>query len=176
MNNYTLLIIDMQSQYPAACSDKTTEEIILQIEAAKQNDCGIILVEFREEPQYRESNSPYKPTHVSILKAVEGYNRAAVVHKYETDGSAYINDFLEKKGKDFNTDFFRVCGVNTDICVAQTVNGLYENFYKEATFIIVEDAVNTDNSLTVCKYGKMVINGKYNPYIAFNPDARIKFL
>jgi nicotinamidase-related amidase len=175
MNNYTLLVIDMQSQYPAANKISVIDSVLREIEKAKENKCGIIVVEFATEPQYKTwDHTSFSPTHDSIMEAIKGYDRASVVEKYETDGSVYIHNFLEKNW-DFNTDFFRVCGVNTDICVAKTINGLFEDYYQDATFIIVKDACNTDEMLPYCKYGKMKVNGIYNPYIAFNPKASIKF-
>lgn len=177
MNDYTLLIIDMQSQYPAAMKPETINEVVKEVVKAKENGCGIIVVEFRDEPQYRTKSSPYKPTHSEIMANIGPYERAHVVEKYETDGSFFIRQFLlnEKAAWDFNIDNFRVCGVNTDVCVAATVNGLAEDFM-DSKFFIVEKACNTDQFLTFCKYGPMFENGKYMSYKAFNPEADIRLV
>ena len=108
----TLLIVDMQPYFDAANHKATISNIVEEIEKAKKQRIGIVILEF----------SGYGPTHAKIKKALVRYSRVAVYQKCDDDGSVEARRAAKKRG--FDPDHWRVCGVNTDCCVAATVTGL----------------------------------------------------
>ena len=181
MNGYTLLIIDMQSNFDAANNPNTILSTLKEIKDAKDNGCAIMVVESRNDPAIESSKYPlsyqFENTHEVILNEIKDYERSAVISKHECNGSFYIKEFLLEADCDFNIDKFRVCGVNTDACVASTINNMADDLF-DAEFQIVKAACNYDPILTVKgKYGSMYDNDKkYNPFKAFNPEANIKIV
>lgn len=180
MDKYTLLIIDMQPNFEASNNPKTILAVLEEIKVAKEKNCDIIVVEYRNDPAIEDKKYrlgyQYKATHSEILNELEDYERASTVHKYECNGSFYIKEFLLEADCDFNIDVFRVCGVNTDACVATTVNDLADDLF-DAQFKIVKAACNCDSEQVKGKFGSMFdADGKYNPFKAFNPEANIKIV
>ncbi len=183
MNDYTLIVIDMQANFPAANDGRTVHFVLEEIAIAKHNKCGIIVLEFRDHPEVDDCKSrllgknPYMDTHSEILDELRGYDRVAIVHKYECSGAFELRNFLlEPECCDFNIDAFRVCGVNTDACVACTVNDMAE-YFPEANFGVVKMACNHDADLQVKgRFGSMFVDGVYNPFLAFEPTPRIKIV
>lgn len=181
MDKYTLLIIDMQSNFDAANNPNTILSVLKEIKAAKDNGCGIMIVEYRndpaiEDPKYRLKDQ-FKDTHSEIMDEIKDYERSAVINKYECNGAFYIKEFLLEADCDFNIDSFRVCGVNTDACVASTVNEMADDLF-DAEFKIVKAACNYDHANEIkSKFGSMYDEDKkYNPFKAFNPEANIKIV
>jgi len=183
MNDYTLLVIDMQSNFDAANDANTIVSVLREIAIAKERGCGIIVMEYRNHPDLADIKSimmgknAYKDTHSPILDEIEDYNRATIVHKYECSGAFELRNFLlEPECCDFNIDKFKVCGVNTDACVACTVNDMWE-YFPDAEFHVVRDACNHDIDYQVAgRFGSMWEGKTYNPFKAFNPDPRIKII
>lgn len=109
----TLVIVDMQSQgFPLARSAMrgVKEEVRLAIERGWH----IIVVEFDLECA-GETDS-------DLLDVMTGYAKRHTVKKAHEDGSREVVEYCAEH--ELPTNLFRVVGVMTDVCVAQTSAGL----------------------------------------------------
>lgn len=113
---YTLVIVDVQTMFPAAAKRKVRRAIIQEIEAAKAAQCPVIVVEFEA------SGVTYK----NIRDALSDYPRKARVLKDKDDGSEEVHAVLPKLSLNRKV---RLCGVNTDACVLATAQGLKRKRY-----------------------------------------------
>ena len=163
MNNYTLIIIDMQRGFDASSCKRTQNAIIQEIKLAKKNDCGILLVEFHRDFLGKTVNE-YGKTLRRLKQHVKEYDRYDIVKKYERDGSGFIETNLECFNTDFNTKTFRICGINSDECVAATVESLHK-IYENSMFEIIVNACNYSDNLP-----------GYNPFSGYPNSERIKYL
>ena len=81
----------------------------------------------------------YHPTHPSIMKCLDGYDRHVVLQKFGQGGSVKILNACRKFG--FGMSRFRIVGVNIDLCVLSTVKGLLSR--STARVDVVKDACDT---------------------------------
>ena len=137
MQDYTLVIVDMQPNFWAARHKHTLKAIKREVKIAKKRALPIVLLEF---PKTRE-NPQYLPTHPKITRKLEGYARRAVVYKSQSDGSFEL--LIECHRLKLERPRFRVCGVNTDVCVLKTALGL-ANFRPYTQIEVVQDGCNTE--------------------------------
>lgn len=108
-----LLIIDMQpDDFEAAANGFCVDTIIQEIYRAKCRRTYIVVLEYAGSG----------PTHKLIRTAIGNYGKAVTVIKMSDDGSAEAMQAAKDEG--FYGRYWRVCGVNTDACVAETVAGL----------------------------------------------------
>ncbi len=112
----TLVIIDMQYGFNNANAQRTINNVIKQINLAKKENNYIIIVEYLPHINY-------KATRPEIMMAI-GDHAHIKVYKYLDDGSQPILDAC--KLHKYPTDLFRICGVNTNACVKQTIKGLFK--------------------------------------------------
>lgn len=132
MKPYVLVIVDMQNIFIASRCERTRENIIREIKKAKKDLAHIVVVEYRHSG----------PTYEGIIRAIGTYRKAHFVSKTDDDGSlAVVNSLLKRKSK--THDWFRLCGVNIDCCIAETALGLRILFPK-ADIEIIMDASNTE--------------------------------
>lgn len=108
----TLVVVDMQSTFKAALNIDVIVGVSREIVETKARNGAIIIVEY----------AGCDSTHQGILNLLAGYRDKARVIKRDDDGSAEILSVLRRRG--FYGGHLRVCGVNTDCCVAATVDGL----------------------------------------------------
>lgn len=109
----TLVIVDMQSQgFPLARS--AMRGVKEEVRLAMQRDWHIIVVEFDLECA-GETDS-------DLLEIMAGYAKRHQVKKAHEDGSREVVEYCAEQG--LPTNLFRVVGVMTDVCVAQTSFGL----------------------------------------------------
>ena len=142
-DEYTLVVIDMQPLY-------TTDNIAIsnvtrEVRLARQRQNKII---FLWIPYFNVfQDELFAATYPAILKAVQGYdqNNWNEVTKLIRDGSREVFQTCAKKH--FPNTRFRVCGVNTDMCVLDTVEGLLA-IPTVAAVEVVKDACRTTNSKT----------------------------
>jgi nicotinamidase-related amidase len=106
----TLVIIDMQPCYEASTIKRVKQAIIKEIHLAKSNNRPIIVVEF--------DGDEYFPTHDWLLEMVQDYSRFAMVTKTTDDGGKPIIECLRQRK--FRMPV-KVCGVNWEACVFETV-------------------------------------------------------
>jgi nicotinamidase-related amidase len=110
----TLVIVDMQGDFPAAHWPNVIEETQHQIRLAKLRRDGIILV------RYVDSGSVMEP----LLNAIGDYPWKVTAFKKKNDGSREVMRAIQRNR--FDSTRIRVCGVNTGFCVLATIKGLLE--------------------------------------------------
>lgn len=128
--SYVLLVIDMQTAFRAAKNKKTQKNCILEIKKAMDKEYPIVFLEYEE-------CGKTLPTLLGVLTSSQ-YNKFYIVKKSSNDGSSKLLNFFKKKGLP-RTDM-RVCGVNTDCCVLETVEGLDAKLSKQFKIQVVEKA------------------------------------
>ncbi|HEY9870731.1 MAG TPA: isochorismatase family protein [Candidatus Obscuribacterales bacterium] len=138
MKEYTLVVVDMQPDFPASKDPATLAAVQREVKRAMHFHCPVVLLEVPYFSPLDEEG--YKPTHRSIMQLLSGYDRYQVVQKIFSDGSLNVINTCE--WKKYGTKRFRVCGVNTDLCVLETVLGLARRL-PESTIKVVQDACNT---------------------------------
>ena len=126
-----LVVIDMQDKFRASHDQQTIWFVKQEILRAKQAGMAIIIVEF--DPHEMGS------THLEIVELLEGYERCTTVIKTQNDGSEEIVEACLDNG--FWMEDFRICGVNSDACVLETVTGLLERI-SSCDISVVQDACN----------------------------------
>ena len=110
--SYLLVLVDMQTGFPAACNE------LLQVRAGR-------LIEHawaRTWPIGGLSVSGRGKTVPRIAAALADYELVEFIEKQTTSGSAKVLEACQKRA--FSTGKFLVCGVNTGACVLETVRGL----------------------------------------------------
>lgn len=111
---YTLVVVDMQPAFRSSQNQATIDRCNELIQQAIKDEAPIVFLEFEG----------YEQTDSRLLAAVEGYNHAHFKSKYENDGSFQVKETIELHQYPHET--IRVCGVNTNYCVRETVLGLVE--------------------------------------------------
>ena len=125
----SLLIVDMQDEFPSSKKHQTICECIKLICRAKLNLEPIIVLEYVN----------FGNTLTRLSRMLSRYDRRYLVKKNDNDGSDEIHDFVVKTKLGI-TDF-TICGVNLDACVQETATGLAEIGYNVK---VVKKACNTD--------------------------------
>lgn len=111
----TLVIIDMQSGFHTANAHRTISNVIKQVKRAKKFKENILVVEYLPHVNY-------EATRPEIMRSIGSYPHIKV-YKYRDDGSQPILEAC--KYHSYPTDIFRVCGVNTNACILDTLKGLF---------------------------------------------------
>lgn len=111
---YTLVVVDMQPAFRSSQNQETLDRVNELIQQAIKDDAPIVFLEF----------GGYEKTDSRLLASVEGYKQAHFQVKYENDGSFHVKKTID--AHDLPTGTIRVCGVNTNYCVRETVLGLIE--------------------------------------------------
>lgn len=152
MCEYTLVVVDMQPFYTKDAS--TIANVLREVEAARQGNCNIIFLWVPYLSPLQEA--AFEPTHRAILDVVKDYDKAhwAEVSKLSADGAYQVLNACRYHG--FASKRFRVCGVNTDLCVLDTVNGLLERC--DAIVEVVKDACNTTSKDRDTAWQKFPVN------------------
>ncbi len=126
-----LVVMDMQPGFPAS-QDAITQWFVKQeVTRAREEGRSIIIVEY----------DPHEmgETYDSIKSLIEGYDLAKIISKSGDDGSSEILKLCEAKG--FSTQSFRMCGVNSDACLLESIQGLAEKL-PQCRITVVQDACN----------------------------------
>lgn len=126
-----LVVIDMQDGFSASNDQRTISFVKQEILRAKQTGMAIVIVEF--DPKEMGS------THREIMDLLIDYERCTTVSKDKDDGSEEILEACLDNG--FWMEDFRICGVNSDACVLDTVTGLLERI-PSCEITVVQDACN----------------------------------
>ena len=132
MPSATLVIVDMQPTFAASKNPNTIIAIANEIILAKQKRHGIMIVEYSGSGQ----------TYSGFDNLLRGYLHKAKIKKNDDDGSNEIIRALNRRN--FPQQVLRVCGVNTDCCVHDTVVGLLRKLHKTKVEVI-KDACNTES-------------------------------
>jgi len=153
----TLIIIDMQPEFGASQNPIVLRNVYREIRAAKKRNAGILVVEFVGVGK----------TDKRIMDKLHGYGRWRTIRKRNCDGSDEILRALWRFR--FNKESLRITGVNTDQCVAQTVNSL-SDILQDSDIALVVDACNLERHLCSrnCT-GLYAITRKQNVRIIYKP-------
>ena len=145
------LAIDIQPGFEA--STYVVEAAREEALRAKRFQYGIILLQYKKHGHTLDQ----------VRSVTYGYHKASVAWKNSDDGSIEVLDKAFEDG--YNTDVIRVCGVNTDYCVLDTVRGL-SKFSPKSKILVRIDGCNSicDNSFK--KFKKIpnvyLVGGKKN--------------
>lgn len=119
MKKYTLVVVDMQPDFVASNDPRTQSAVSLEIERARRNGMAVVFMEIPYLSPLDETG--YEPTHKFLKDLVRGYDKTTVLEKAD-NGAVRLLDGC--KHFDFCTKRFRICGVNTELCVRDLVLGL----------------------------------------------------
>jgi nicotinamidase-related amidase len=128
--SYTLVIVDMQATFNAANSRRVRENCKQEILQAMESNASIIFVEYIGQG----------PTIPSLVKLTDDYDRVFITRKGDDNGSREVRKTI--KNNRLPSRRVRVCGVNTDCCVLETVCGLNRSM-KKTTIEISPKACNS---------------------------------
>ena len=118
---YTLVVIDMQYEF-SSTAELALAGVCKAIVAAKKNLNHIIVIEYKGSGD----------TLPEVKRAIGAYKRVSYRTKKLDDGSKEILDVVRRKKLPRK---FRVCGVNLDACVWDSVLGLVEKNYNFITLL-----------------------------------------
>lgn len=127
-----LVVIDMQPGYPAALDAVTQWFVKQEIQKQLEQNLPVILVEF----DAHEMGETLQP----LRDLLAGYKRLKVVSKSQNDGSKEVIAACRILSGN-NSFSLRVCGVNSDACVLETVQGLSEKL-PLTSIVVPQDACN----------------------------------
>jgi nicotinamidase-related amidase len=142
-DQYTLVVVDMQPFYTTDAA--TISNVAREVSRAREQNNHIIFLTVPYLSPLQEA--PFKPTYPEILEEVKDYphDHWHEAEKLFQDGSPIV--FNTCDWKHFPTNRFRVCGVNTDLCVLDTVKGLLKaNDPALEAVEVVKHACNTNNT------------------------------
>ncbi len=123
----TLVVIDMQPSFSSASEPRVVSGVTREIIYSKMKDEPVVFVEFVD----------CLPTYTSLLNLLKGYRKRSRIRKNDDDGSDEIINCLNRRG--YHTDHLKVCGVNADCCVYDTVEGLLKKL-PNTKIEVVKDA------------------------------------
>lgn len=110
--SYTLVVIDVQPEFDAALNPNLRMACQKKLRVAKRKRADILFVEYEGAGN----------TYADLVEVVKDYSRAFWVEKYYDDGSQEVINAINHHSLRYKT--LKVCGVNTDACVRDTVRGL----------------------------------------------------
>jgi len=113
---YTLVVVDMQPQFRSSQNQTTKKSVNNLLKKAVKDKAAIIFLEF----------GGYDRTDSELMATVQGYKRAFYRTKHENDGSDEVLETIQKQALPRRK--LKVCGVNTNYCVRETVEGLIDKF------------------------------------------------
>lgn len=121
-----LVIVDMQPEFEASSEIATLSQVEELIALFAGTGYPIVILEYGNPDIMRQPHRLYcgitHQTLMAPLLSPNRYHKLAVVEKFCNDGSAFVLGTCAERN--FRTDHFVVCGVNTDACVSATVHGL----------------------------------------------------
>jgi len=104
----------MQGYFKASKQSSVKKNVLKQIALAMKDNAPIVFVEY-------EGCGSTLPSLTNLPKN-NSYNNIYKIKKTEDDGSDVIRSAL--RSNKLPRTYVRVCGVNTDCCIYETVNGL----------------------------------------------------
>ena len=127
---YTLVVVDMQASFKATRKEYVRENCKREIIRAMDYGAAIIFVEYVGSG----------PTIPSLVKLTDDYERTFVTRKNSNDGSREVTNTI--RNRKLASKRVKVCGVNTDYCVLETVSGLTRKL-RDASLEVIADACNS---------------------------------
>lgn len=114
VKNYALCLIDLQGNFRGSISAKCLRNVEREIELAKEAKRDILVVLFKECGSLIGE----------VARMLKGYEYQRTIYKKNCDGGfEVINELL-----DIKPQHVRVCGVQTDVCVRETVRSMAKLF------------------------------------------------
>jgi len=132
--SYTLIVVDMQPKFKAANGERVRKGCMREIMKAITSKAPIIFLEY--DSDYIPGG--YGPTLKELTKPV--VDNYYIEYKTRDDGSYNVQKLVKKHKL---PETFRVCGINTDCCVYETVRGL-SLIFDNPNIDVVEDACASD--------------------------------
>jgi hypothetical protein len=130
--SYSLVVIDMQKAFTAARRKRVLLNCEKEINKAIKNNCSIIFVE------YFNCGKTIK----KLTDLTKNYKKTYTVTKNNDDGSPEISCLF--KSNRLPAKNIKVCGVNTDACVLDTVCGLsHSNRFSKSIIDVIANACDT---------------------------------
>jgi hypothetical protein len=133
---YTLLIIDMQPQFKS--SERCLPEVLYLISKAKRDNANILNVEYEGDGL----------SYPSIRKELRFYENSRNIKKRMDGGGPEVFAILEKM--DWLKEPIFTCGVNADVCIPDTLEGLIYCFkeykIKPPSIFVIQKACNSNAS------------------------------
>ena len=126
----TLVIVDMQPVFTASTNPNTVIAVTHEIVTAIQKRHAIMIVEYASSGR----------THSGFDLLLKGYPHKARISKWGDDGSREVVRALDRR--EFPKNNLRVCGVNADCCVFETVIGLLSRL-RNSKIEVVKKACNS---------------------------------
>ncbi len=130
----TLIVVDMQPSFTAANKPSIIVGVTREILEAKRRNWGIIFLEYKPTDEMGR-------THEGFSSLIRGYRHKARVTKNDDDGSLEVVKAIRRR--EFGKRTLRVCGVNVDCCVFDTVNGLLDRL-EQVQIQVVKDACGSE--------------------------------
>jgi len=131
---YTLIVIDMQPHFVAACNNRILiNNIKKEIYLAKNNNNHIIFL------RYYSCGSITK----SLRDATAHYKNISIITKNDMDGGKLVLNELSNIGK----SNLRICGINTEQCVLETAATISESYPKKFKIEIIARCCATATSV-----------------------------
>lgn len=122
-----LVVIDMQPHFPA--TRRVLKPVISEVQRAMKHEVPILIVELHN------GHDDFGITHEKITEVVEGYPHVRLVHKAYNDGSSEVRKALSQQWGLGEETSLEVCGVNTEFCVKETVQGLQRKGFADITVL-----------------------------------------
>jgi len=129
-----LLVVDMQPNFRSSNHRWLLDMVAREVRAARSAGWGVMFLEYTSGLNcgVRAGVLLKERTHRRLTNLVADYDDAMTVHKGQDDGSDVVLSAAEgwwgsKSGSGYERHIdggIRVVGVNTEACVASTVNGL----------------------------------------------------
>lgn len=141
--NYTLVVVDMQANWPAANNPATIAAVAREVAAARALGMAVVMITIPYWSPMDEQGFPR--THRSIRDLITGYDRSVECEKLMWQDGAH-NVLNACNWKHFCTDQLRIVGVNTAGCIYAMVEGLAK--IAPATHVtVVQDGCSSDFGL-----------------------------
>jgi hypothetical protein len=168
-----LLVIDMQPNFRSANRRWLIGMVAREIRAARSAGWGVMFLEYTSG--YGSDGTIRgvllkERTHRCLTDLLRGYDAAITVHKGQDDGSAEVLRAAEMwfcEGGRYINGGIRVVGVNTEACVASTVNGLSAAM-PDLEITVVGGACNSD-----CKAGNAPNNEGHDQIVTKGRNVRV---
>ena len=127
--SYSLIVIDMQKAFAAARRKRVLLNCEKEINKAIKNNCSIVFVE------YFNCGKTIK----QLTNLTKNYKKTYTVIKNDDDGSPEISHLF--KAHRLPAKNIKVCGVNTDACVLDTVCSLsYSDRFSKSIIDVIANA------------------------------------
>lgn len=130
---YTLVVIDMQDYFTGSKTAKVRKGCARAIRQAMNDKAAILYVEYQG----------YGSTISMLTNLSKNYKRVSTVKKASNGGEQEVRRLLLRKK--FPKTHLKICGVNTDYCVLETVQGI-TGVLPKTKLHVIESACNSNGN------------------------------